>query len=380
MRAFGLALMFAGALMADPAPLLVYLAPAAAQSVPSVADYGWELEVVRDVPASDAGVKAIEAAIEAARKRRSIDPLRVYLAGAGEGASAAFYAVSRRPDLWAAAVAFGGSPKPAIESNRLFVANSQLVPFLWVARPDDKALEGPRSRLAAVGFPVTARSSGDVTADQAFAWLAEHKRDAFPEMVDCETGNLAFARCYWIELTRFDPTQRNDLLPVSRVSPGSGAALALGGGFGIALDDAGPGALVTWLHPTYKGPLKVDDRIVLVGAKAVADGRDYMELMERLDEEKLTAIIVQRGKQRVRVETKIVLARREETKTARFQAHFVSDYRELLLITRGAGAVRLTIPPQWTPCPVNWNGTDAGTVDAQGCWAIETGGKAHRCE
>ena len=34
-----------------------------------------------------------------------------------------FYAISRMPDLWAAGAALGGSPKPAIDSNRIFTAN-----------------------------------------------------------------------------------------------------------------------------------------------------------------------------------------------------------------------------------------------------------------
>ena len=28
------------------------------------------------------------------------------------------------------------------------------------------------------------------------------------------------------------------------------------------------------------------------------------------------------------------------------------------------GQLRLTLPRYWTPCPVNWNGTAAGTADA----------------
>ena len=56
-------------------------------------------------------------------RKREADPARVYLAGRGDAAAAIFYAISRVPDLWAAGVAVGGSPKPAIDTDRVFAAN-----------------------------------------------------------------------------------------------------------------------------------------------------------------------------------------------------------------------------------------------------------------
>src|ERR1039457_1627563 len=37
-------------------------------------------------------------------------------------------------------VAFGGSPKAAIDSNRIFAANSTLVPLLWIAGDDSRPM------------------------------------------------------------------------------------------------------------------------------------------------------------------------------------------------------------------------------------------------
>jgi hypothetical protein len=90
--------------------------------------------------------------------------------------------------------------------------------------------------------------------------------------------------------------------------------------------------------------------------------------------------MVERGKQRVRLETRIALAKREENLTARVQLEFLSDTREMLVITRGAGALRLTLPDYWTPCPINWNGNDAGKALSGGCWLLTPGVPARKCE
>ena len=49
--------------------------------------------------------------VEDAEKRLPVDPNRVYLAAQGGAVSTLFYVASRMPDLWAAAVAAGGSPR-----------------------------------------------------------------------------------------------------------------------------------------------------------------------------------------------------------------------------------------------------------------------------
>jgi len=144
-----------------------------------------------------------------------------------------------------------------------------------------------------------------------FDWLAKHQRALFPSTVDCETGSPAFARCYWIEMTKFDPKKRNDVLKSTRAMPGSGASLALGP-FGYDPQAAGPGALVGWLPDDYKGPLKLNDRIVSVAGKELRDGREYARQMDELTDDKPVSVLIQRGKERLRLETKILLPKREE--------------------------------------------------------------------
>jgi dienelactone hydrolase len=361
-------------LLAQSPPLLVFVA-GSAQPSPRIP--GWEVVAVQAAP-NDAGVRTIEAAVESARHERRTDPLRTYIVGQGEGAATLFLAVSRRPDLWAAALALGGNPKPAIDSGRLFGANSQLVPTLWIARPEDRLLQPLRAKLAAAGFNLEPQPPG-MTVEQAFQWLAAHTRQAFPEKVDCETGNPAFARCYWVQMTRFDPAQRNDVLPSTRVQPGSGAALDLGG-FGFNLEAPGPGLVVEWLPDSYKGPLKLGDRILSVAGIAVPDAAGYIQMMDQATEQKPVGVIIQRGKDRHRLETRIILPKRDEAVTVRVQAQFLADSRELLVITRGVTELRVTLPDYWLPCPINWNGNDMGKAASPGCWLLALGSTVRKCE
>jgi hypothetical protein len=333
------------------------------------AQAGWQL--VRPDPAklpplwTDAGLEALSPAVP----RQG----RVFLIAEQDLAAAAFYAVSRTPDLWTAAVAVGGSPRAAIASNRLFGANTQLSPLLWLADAPDAAAW--QARLAKTGFSVEVRTKAAM--QEAIDWLAVRQRPPFPDSVDCETGNPRLARCFWIEMIAFDPKRRNDVLDSTRVRAGSGAFLNLGG-FGFDATASGPGVAVAWLPEKYSGPLRLGDRIVSIAGKEIRDAPEYVSFMEQQVENKPVAIIVLRGKERKRLETGIVVPPREEVVTARVQGMFLPETREILLITRQVSALRVTIPEPWSGSAVSWNGQDIGKL-ATGCWNVEDAG-ARRCQ
>ena len=150
----------------------------------------------------DLRIKALEAKIAEAAKQAPVDEGRIYLAAQGEGVPALFYVASRMPDLWAAAVALGGTPRPAIDSNRLYAANTTLVPVLWLFA--DKAQETLAQRMKAAGYNLEWKVEPAANPQQILEWLAARRRDEFPASIDCETGTPAFPRCYWIEVTKFD--------------------------------------------------------------------------------------------------------------------------------------------------------------------------------
>ncbi len=333
---------------------------------PLVTARGWNIVVPAIAGVSDAAVKAVDAVLADAKKRiPAVDENRVYLAGQGASSAEVFFTISREPDLWAAALAIQGSAGPAINSFRLFGANTKETPLLWIAPAAE--VDMFRKKLSAVEF--NWESQPEASVEQVFEWLAKHRRAPFPLAVDCETGNPAFARCYWIEMLKFDPKKRNDVLKSARVMPGSGASMAIGP-FGFDPLAAGPGAVIAWLPPDYRGPLKLNDRIVSVAGKEFADGREYAQYMDTIADEKSAAIIVQRAKERVRLESRIVLPKREEIVTARIQGRFLPDQKELFLISRAVTQLRVRIPQEWTPVNVSWNGLDVLKAESGGCWTL----------
>jgi len=338
---------------------------------------GWDFVSVAHDPAwtdtkertLDQRVKALAAEVEEIEKRPQVDATRVYLAAQGDSASALFYVASRVPDLWAAAVAAGGSPRAAIDSNRLFAANTGGLPVLWLyANKDDEDLA---RKLKSAGFNLETREPERASPSDALDWLAAHQRDEFPEAADCETGNPQFPRCYWLEIAKFDPAERNDVLDSTRVPPlGSGASLAIGP-FGFDSAEPGPGVVIAWLPEKYQGPLKLHDRIIAVGGKELKDSAQYVQLMYQAFEEKPVVVMVARGKEHIRMETRIVAPRREETVTARVRGRYLPDLHEVEILSRAVAQIKLTLPAYWLPAKINWNGAEVAQADSAGCWLLD---------
>jgi hypothetical protein len=129
--------------------------------------------------------------------------------------------------------------------------------------------------------------------------------------------------------------------------------------------------IVTWLPDNYQGPLRLQDRIVAIGGQQLRDARDYVNLMEKTFEEKEVAIMVERGKDRVRMETRIVLPKRQETVTARVQGRYMPESAEVHLISRGVSQMQIQIPGSWVPVTLWWNGTSLAKAETGGCWMLK---------
>jgi len=300
-------------------------------------------------------------------KSGKVDGSRVYLAGRGNAAAEVFYAIARMPDVWAAAAALGGSPKPAIDSGRMFSVNFTNVPLLWISGDDGKTLA---EKLAAGNIHVEWRpASSGASAASVFEWLATHKRDEFPLKIDCETLSPQFAHCYWIQMTKFDAAERNDVLTSTRMPGSSGAALDLGG-FGWKLDDPGPGLLVSFLPEKYSGPLKLNDRIIAVDGKQIADAKQFQEMVDKVTDESHTTAMVQRGKDRIRVETRWLVPRRDATVSARVQGEYLPAEKTIQIISRTVTEMRVMVPPAWVPGSLNWNGVPLEEIKEPGCWDL----------
>jgi len=318
--------------------------------------------------AIDLRVQALATAVQEAIQKGAVDPSHIYLGGRGDAAAGVFYTISRMPDLWAAAIALGGSPQPAIDTDRIFTANFTNVPVLWVsAGANDESMA---AQLKAAGLNLEWRS-GTATDNAAILdWLSKHRRDEFPAEIDCETNAPSFARCYWVRMDKFDVNERNDVLASTQLKAGSRAALDLGG-FGFKPDDPGPGLLVSFLPEKYNGPLKMNDRIVALDGKPIESGRQYTEYMSKAVEEKPVVATVQRGKDRIRVETRIVLPRRDLVITARVEAQYLPADKEIQIVSRTVKEMRVTIPPHWAEgTKLFWNGLSLEKIEGAGCWVL----------
>ncbi len=359
------------AAQAAKSPLLVLLGGDAQIWQAASKERGWQfLEPHADAgQALDQRVKALAAEVEQAEKSLSADPDRVYLAAQGPSVSMLFYVASRMPDLWAAAVAIGGSPRAAIDTNRLFAANTANLPVLWLFSDKDEGALG--KKLQTAGFNLEWRDAATAKPAEIFAWLATHERDPFPVTVDFETGTPVFTHCYWLEITKFDPAEKNDVLDSTRVAPlGSGAALAIGP-FGYNPTAEGPGVLVTSLPEKYAGPLRVNDRILEMGGKELKDGAEFTQTLYHTFEEKPVVVMVARGKERLRLETKIVIAPRSESVTARVRAQFLPDWHTVEIVSRAITQMQVTLPESWLPAKITWNGTEVANATAAGCWLLD---------
>ena len=330
---------------------------------------GWQVIVPTAADNPDARAQAMAEAVHKAVAAGAADPARIYLVGRGSASAMVFYAISRVPDLWAAGVAVEGSPQSAIDTDRLFAANFQHAPVLWVsAGAEDQALA---ARLKESGMNLEWRAAGpSVAGASLLEWLGAHQREEFPTEIDCETNSPAFAGCYWIQMTKFDATERNDVVTSSRIAGAARPSLDLGG-FGFRVGDPGPGVLVSFLPPKYAGPLKMGDRIMALDGRPLADARQYLATMAKYTEEKPAVATIERGKDRLRLETRVIVPRRETIITARVQAQYLPEEKQLQIVSRTVTEMKITVPPAWAEGgKLFWNGLALEKIDGPGCYVL----------
>ena len=77
--------------------------------------------------------------------------------------------------------------------------------------------------------------------------------------------------------------------------------------------------------------------------------------------------MVQRAKQRIRVETRILVPHLDFLPTARVQGKYDPEQKEILVISRGVTEMRLTIPDAWAGASLLWNGVALDKIDKPGC-------------
>jgi predicted esterase len=331
------------------------------------AEVGWKIISPAPLPATsaiDARVQAVQQAVQQAIRAGTVDPAHIYIAGRGDSAAAVFYTISRIPDLWAAGIALGGNPMVAVNTDRIFAGNFANAPVLWVSSGAGDQVVA--DKLKASGIRMEWRTATGLTNAAVFEWLLKHRRDEFPDSIDCETNSPTFGSCYWVQMTKFDPSERNDVLPSTHVTGGNGAALDLGG-FSAKLDDPGPGLLIAKIPEKYNGPLKVNDRILELDGRPIENAHAYLDMMAKVTQEKRVTVMLQRGKDRMRLETRIVLPVKDPVVTARLQGKYDPETKGIDLISRTITEMKVTIPEHWLPAVLSWNGLTLENITKPGC-------------
>ena len=354
-----------------PAPAIALVDGADAPQWQSLIEgSGWQLITVPPDPEAniDKRVQALGLKVEEAVKAGTADFSRIYVAGRGDAAPLVFYAISRMPDRWTAGVALGGSPKGAIDTNRIFAINFTNTPVLWASSGANDSDYANRLKLG--GLNIEWRSSTGLTNRTVLDWMGAHLRAQYPLTVDCETNSPTFASCYWVQPTKFDPAERNDVVPMTLIPGDAGTALDMGG-FGYRADDPGPGVNVMFLPEKYSGPLKVGDHLEALDGKPIENAKQLMQILDKTDATRNAVVMVKRGKDRIRVETRIVVPRREAVVTARVKAEYLPEYHQIVLISRAVTEMRVTVPAEWIPGDLLWNGLTLENVKTAGCYALK---------
>ncbi|HUB83038.1 MAG TPA: hypothetical protein VMB03_29765 [Bryobacteraceae bacterium] len=352
-------------------PAIALVDPADAPQWQSLVESaGWQL-IAGPADANtniDQRLQALAAKVAESVKAGAADASRIYLAGRGDAAPFVFYDISRMPDRWTAGVALGGSPKGAIDTNRIFAVNFTATPVLWASNGANDSDYAERLKLA--GLNIEWRSSTGLNNRAVLDWLAAHVRAEHPLTADCETNSPAFASCFWVQPQKFDPAERNDVLPMTLIPGDSGTKLDLGG-FGYRADDPGPGVTVAFLPLKYDGPLKAGDRLEALDGKPIDNARQLMQILEKTESTRYAVVMVRRGKDRMRVETRIVVPHRDPVVTARVKAEYMPDYHQIVLISRAITEMNVTLPPEWIPGDLLWNGLTIENVKTPGCYALK---------
>jgi hypothetical protein len=171
-------------------------------------------------------------------------------------------------------------------------------------------------------------------------------------------------------MTQFDAAERNDILPSTRLRGDQLPSLDLGG-FGYKVDEPGPGVLVSFLPEKYSGPLKMGDRIVALDGRPIDNPQTYLELMAKYTEPRAAVATVLRGKDRVRVETFVVMPKHDTSVTARVQAQYLAAEREVQIVSRTVNEMKVTVPPHWAEdSRLFWNGLALEKIESAGCFVL----------
>ena len=100
------------------------------------------------------------------------------------------------------------------------------------------------------------------------------------------------------------------------------------------------------------------------------NAKQFQEILEKVSDEGHTVATVQRGKDRVRIETRFTVPRRDATVSARVQAEYLPAEKVIQIISRTVTEMKVTVPPESVPGSLLWNGLTLEDLKEPGCWSL----------
>jgi hypothetical protein len=112
------------------------------------------------------------------------------------------------------------------------------------------------------------------------------------------------------------------------------------------------------------------DRLLELDGKPIENARQYEQTLRDATEERAAVVLVARGAERRRIETRIRMPARPTSVTARVQAKYLPADDEIRIVTRAVTELHVTIPPHWVPATLYWNGLPLEEIRTPGCLAL----------
>lgn len=207
---------------------------------------------------------AVLSSMRHAMRRASIDSDRVFIAGHGDGATAAWDIALSHPDHWAGMISINGEPSKTIKH---YSPNARHVPLYFVLGEASGPARPPLIRMGSV-FDDHLHVRNDATLvmyrgrgredfyeeiPELFKWLnvSMHVRHPIPKEISTVTMRTGDQYFWWLELGALKPTV--DLNPVlwdqaRRIKAGKVEAW-IGGGNQIRIAQIPSETFTLWLRP-----------------------------------------------------------------------------------------------------------------------------------
>lgn len=214
-------------------------------------------------------------ALRDAMRRASIDADRVFVAGHGDGGTAAWDIAISHPDLWAGLVSISSEPAKTIPH---YKSNSEYVPA-YIVMGELDAAPPPLTRVGAIlddymtprhdAMVVIYRGRGREyfyeEIHRLFEWmnLSSHRRGQTPRTIETATMRVSDRFFWWLELDEMKPAVSiNPLLweQAERLRAGKVSAKVLEGNQ-IRVNQAPADRFTVWLRPEMG--IDLNERIMI---------------------------------------------------------------------------------------------------------------------